>query len=76
MERINSDYLEKLIIKGIMNSKDFLVLTSAVFEAKYFDDPYIRVAFEFCKTYFTEYNDIPSRIPNCSRFDSPIFFIY
>lgn len=69
MERINSDYLEKIIVKGIMNNKDFLVLTSAVFEAKYFDDPYIRIAFEFCKTYFTEYNNIPSRdsIINCSE---------
>ena len=45
----------------MINDKDFLVLVSAVFEAKYFDDPYIRHVFEFCKDYFNENNNIPSR---------------
>lgn len=61
MERLNSDYLEKIIVKGITNDKDFLVLTSSVFEANYFDDPYIRQVFDFCKNYFGEYNNIPDR---------------
>lgn len=61
MERINSDFVEKIIVKGMTSDKDFLVLVSSVFEAKYFDDPYIRHVFDFCKTYFTEFNGIPSR---------------
>jgi replicative DNA helicase len=61
MERVNSDYLEKIIVKGMTSDKDFLVLVSSVFEAKYFDDPYIRHAFDFCKNYFGEHNDIPSK---------------
>jgi len=61
MERINSDFIEKIIVKGMTSDKDFLVLVSSVFEAKYFDDPYIRHAFDFCKTYFGENNGIPSK---------------
>jgi len=61
MERVNSDYLEKIIVKGMTSNKDFLVLVSSVFEAKYFDDPHIRHTFDFCKNYFGEYNELPSR---------------
>lgn len=72
MERLNSDFLEKIIVKGMTSDKDFLVLTSSVFEAKYFDDPYIRHVFDFCKNYFVEYNNIPNRdsIINSSEDDS------
>lgn len=61
MERLNSDFLEKIIIKGMLADKDFLVLVSSVFLPKYFDDPYIRHVFGFCKEYFNEYNNIPSK---------------
>lgn len=61
MERVNSDYIEKIIIKCMMINKDFLVLVSSVFEPKYFDDPHIRHAFGFCKDYFGEFNELPSR---------------
>lgn len=61
MERINSDYLEKIILKSMMVDKDFLVLVSGVFEDKYFDDPFVRIAFKFCKEHYTEYNAIPTR---------------
>jgi len=72
LERLNSDFLEKIIVKGMTSDKDFLVLTSSVFEAKYFDDPYIRHVFDFCKNYFVEYNNIPNRdsIINSSEDDS------
>ena len=72
MERLNSDFLEKIIVKGLTSDKDFLVLVSSVFEAKYFDDPYIRHVFDFCKTYFSEYNQIPDRgsIINASENDT------
>lgn len=60
IERLNSNFVEKIILKGILNDKDFLILTSSVFEQEYFDDPNIGHAFKFCKDYVNEYNNIPS----------------
>jgi len=60
MEKLNSNFLEKIILKGILSNRDFLILTSSVFEAEYFDDPNISYAFKFCKDYVDEFNGIPS----------------
>lgn len=60
MERLNSNFLEKIILKGMLADKDFLVLISSVFEEEYFDNPNIGHSFKFCKDYFTEYSNIPS----------------
>lgn len=60
MERLNSDFIEKIILKGIISDKDFLALTAASFEPEYFDDPNVSHAFKFCKEYIGEYNNIPS----------------
>lgn len=61
MERLNSDFLEKIILKGMLSDKDFLILTASVFEPEYFDDPNIGHAFKFCREYADEYNSIPSK---------------
>lgn len=61
MEKLNSNYIEKIILKGMLNSKDFLVLVGSVFEEVFFDDPYIRHSFKFCKEYSEKYNSIPSK---------------
>lgn len=61
MERLNSDFLEKIILKGILADKDFLILTSSVFEPEYFDDPNISHAFRFCRDYADEHNSLPSK---------------
>ena len=61
MERLNSDFLEKVILKGILSDKDFLILTSSVFEPEYFDDPNVSHVFKFCSEYADEYRNIPSR---------------
>ena len=61
MERLNSDFVEKIILKGMLADKDFLILTSSVFEPEYFDDPNVGHIFKFCKEYGEEYNSIPSR---------------
>jgi replicative DNA helicase len=61
MERLNSDFLEKIILKGMLSDKDFLILTSSVFEKEYFDDPNISHAFKFCQDYAEEHNSIPPR---------------
>ena len=61
MEKLNSDYLEKIILKGMLSDRDFLVLISSTFIPDYFDDPNIRHAFEFCKNYSNSYDGLPSR---------------
>ena len=61
MERLNSDFVERIILKGILSDKDFLILTSSVFEPEYFDDPNIGHAFKFCREYANEYNSVPSK---------------
>ncbi len=71
MERLNSDYVEKIILKGIMSDKDFLILTSSVFEPEYFDDPNISHAFKFCKEYADEYNRIPEKDSIINSSDTP-----
>ena len=59
MERLDSDFLEKLIIKGMMTDKNFLVLVTSVFEPGYFDDSSISHIFKFCRDYVSEYSAIP-----------------
>jgi replicative DNA helicase len=61
MERLNSEFIEKIILKGIVNDKDFLTLTASVFEPEYFDDPHIAHIFKFSSEYVEEYKTVPSR---------------
>lgn len=60
-EQLNSDFVEKIILKGILNDRNFLILTSSVFEPEYFDDPNISHVFNFCKSYVDEYRNIPDK---------------
>lgn len=60
MERLNTDFLEKIILKGIISDKDFAVLVSRVFDPIYFDDPNIKECYIFCKDYVEEYKRIPT----------------
>ena len=57
---LNSDYIEKIILRGILSDKNFLILCSSVFRPEYFDDPNISHIFKFSKEYVNIYNDIPS----------------
>jgi replicative DNA helicase len=61
MERLNSNFLEKIILKGMLSDKDFLVLVSSVFEENYFDDPNISHSFKFCQEYVDQYHRIPDK---------------
>jgi len=61
MERLNSDFLERIILKGMITDRDYLTLLSSVFEPEYFDDPSVRHAFSFCKDYVDEYHSIPDK---------------
>ena len=61
MQQLDSDFLEKVIIKAILTDKNFLVLTTSVFEPDYFNDSSIAQIFKCCKDYVTEYNSIPQK---------------
>jgi len=61
LQQLDSDFLEKVIIKGIMTDKNFLVLVSNVFEPDYFNDSSISQIFKVCKEYITEYNTVPQK---------------
>jgi replicative DNA helicase len=61
MERLNADFLEKVILKGMLVDKNFLILVSSVFEPEYFDDPNIQHVFKFCKEYVDEHHTIPPK---------------
>ena len=61
MERLDSDFLEKLIIKGLMTDKNFLVLVTSTFEPNYFDDSSVSHIFKFCRDYVNEYGEVPQR---------------
>lgn len=58
---VNSNYLEKIILKGMLSDKNFLTLISSVYRTEYFDDPNIKQIFDFCKGYLEIYGAVPSK---------------
>ena len=58
-ERLDSDFLEKLIIKGMLIDKRYLAIVSSVFEPEYFDNSSASSIFEYTAGYLEEYNSIP-----------------
>ena len=58
---MNSEFLEKIIIKGLLEDKQFLILVSQVFEKEYFDDPTIGDVFQVSKEYVDKYKKIPPK---------------
>lgn len=59
MEKLDSEYIEKLIIKAMLSDKNFLVLVSGVFEKEYFDDIGVSTIFEFSKNHMEEFKTVP-----------------
>jgi len=55
----SSDFLESIILKGMLTNRDFLILITSVFEPEYFDDPYVRHTFEFSRDYVNQYSTLP-----------------
>lgn len=56
---MNQDFIEKLIIKGILTDKRYMTLVTGVFVKEYFDDPTVSEAFRIIQKHFQEYNTIP-----------------
>jgi replicative DNA helicase len=57
---IDSEFLEKLIIKSILIDKSFLLILSDIFEYDYFDNIIARDIFKVCKEHNESYNNIPN----------------
>jgi len=56
--RIDSDFLEKLIVKSMMVDKKILTLVCSVFEPEYFDDPSVKYAFEYYQKHLDEFHQV------------------
>lgn len=59
---INSDFLEKLIVKAMLLDKHYLIGVASVFEPEYFDDPSASTIFKYVSDYIDEFNSIPEEI--------------
>lgn len=60
-ERINDEFLEKIMTKSMLVDKQFLVLLANVFEPHYFTQSVVSKIFECAKKHLEEYNQIPPR---------------
>jgi hypothetical protein len=60
-ERLNDDFLEKIIIKGAMTDKMFLILISNAFISDYFQNDQAGKIYEVLKNHVEEFKTIPSR---------------
>lgn len=58
---MDSVFLEKIIVKGMLEDKQFLVLISQVYEKEYFDNGTIGEVFEVLKDHLENYNKIPPK---------------
>jgi len=58
---LDSDFLEKIIIKGLSSDKNFLVLVSRAFIPEYFDNNIAGQVFSFASDYLSEFNSIPPK---------------
>ena len=56
--RIDSDFLEKLIVKSMMVDKKILTLVCSVFEPEYFDDTSVKYIFEYYQKHLKDFNKI------------------
>lgn len=61
IELLDSDFLEKLIIKAMFIDKEYTLLISRAFEKKYFDNQSAGIIFDFIKNHVEEYGRIPDR---------------
>jgi replicative DNA helicase len=60
-ERLNDEFLEKIIIKGAMIDKMFLILISNAFISDYFQNEQAGKIYEVLKNHVEEFKTIPSR---------------
>ncbi len=57
----DTQYLEQVMTKALLEDKDFVVTTTRVFEKDYFDSAEVQTIFEFVKDYFGSHHEIPDK---------------
>lgn len=61
MTEIDRGFLEKLIIKGILTDKTYLVLVTSAFEENYFNNSSVSDIFKITRNHFNEFKNIPQK---------------
>lgn len=61
MSCINPEYLEKIIIKSLMEDKNFCVLMSSVAEKRYFESSVSSEMFQIIKDHHEKFMDLPNK---------------
>ena len=57
---INSEFVEQIILKGILKDKKYCFLISRVFETDYFENSDIKLIYDFVSKHLKTYKEIPS----------------
>jgi len=57
---MDSEFLEKLILKGSLTNKEYLVRVVSFFEKRYFENSTVAEIYNNVKNYLLKYNEIPS----------------
>lgn len=61
MTRVDDDFIEKLIVKGALESPHFISQASTVLDTEYFDDPTAAETFAVITEHYLKYSSVPSR---------------
>ena len=70
-ERVNDDFLERIIIKSGMIDKMYLILISNAFEPDYFQNETARKIYESLKNHLEEFNTLPTKDVIVNLIDDP-----
>ena len=57
---LTDDVIEKLLLKGVLTDKSYLVLMDELFDKRWFDDKNICISFNLIINYYRKYNETAS----------------
>lgn len=57
----NTQYLEQVMTKALLEDKDFVVNVTRVFEEDYFDSAELSTVFTYVNTYFNTHKELPTK---------------
>lgn len=69
-EKMNNDFLEKLIIKSMIEDKKILTLVCSSFVGEYFNDPIISYVFNYYQLHLKKYNKTAPKDSIINSFDN------
>ena len=66
---MDSNLLEKMMIKGCCIDQNYIATLSSVFNKEYFDNPTVSKVYDYIIKHFNEYKNIAPRVAIISEFD-------